>query len=73
MDRPVILRVLDGALLVHRFAEDVQHPPEDVISHGDRYRAARVLHIETATETIRGGHRHRTDDVVAEELLHLKG
>src|SRR5918997_444588 len=73
VDRPVVLRGLDRALLVHRLAEDVQHPPEDVISHGDGYGVARVVHVQAATEAIRGGHRHGADHIVAEELLDLEG
>jgi hypothetical protein len=71
--RPVVLRVLDRALLVHRLAEYVKHPPENVISHGDGYGVARVLHVDAATEAIRGSHRHGAHDVVAEELLDLEG
>jgi hypothetical protein len=72
VDRPVALRVLDRALLVHRVAEDVENSPEDLLAHGHRYRTARVLHVYAALQAVRRGHRHRADHVVAEELLDLE-
>src|SRR5215204_3511786 len=72
VNRPVVVRVLDRTLLVHRLAQHVHHAPEHVLADGHRYGAARVLSVDSALEAVRRGHRNRADHVIAEELLDLE-
>ena len=71
MDRPALLR-LDVSGVVDRLAEEVEDPAERVVSHRHRDRPAGVDHVVAALEAVSGVHRHRSNAVVAEVLLHLE-
>ena len=63
---------LHGALAVDRLADDVEEPPERVLSDGHRDRAAGVGHLHAASQAVGGLHRDGAHPVVPEVLLHLR-
>ena len=60
-----------GGLLVDRLADDVPDAAERDVSDRNRDRLPGVVDLEPTSQTVRGVHRHGSDAVVAEMLLHL--
>ena len=71
MDRPALRVGGRRRLLVDRIADDVPDPPERDVPDGDGDRLPRVVHLEAASKSVRGVHRHCPDAIVTEMLLHL--
>ena len=59
--------------IVDRLAEQIENPPQSLLAHGNRDRAAGVDGVHSAHEAVRGLHRHASYDVVAEHLRDLDG
>ena len=72
MDREVMLGG-DGALAVDRVAKDVEHATQGGLTDRDRDGGTGVVDRHAAGQAVRGGHRHRSDPVVAKVLLHFAG
>ena len=72
MDRPALDALRRVALLVDRIADDVPQATERRLADGDGDRPRGVDAHGAAGETVRRVHRHGTDAIVAEVLLHLR-
>src|SRR5436190_16192538 len=72
MNRVKLIR-LYGALLVHGFTRDIEHPPHDSLADGHRYRGAFIDNLQPALKPLCAGHRYGTHPVITEVLLDFKG
>ena len=68
MNRIVFLRG-DRSALIHRFADDVEHPSHDSRSDGHRDGLAGVDDVVAAFETFAGAHGDGAHPVITEMLL----
>jgi hypothetical protein len=71
VDRPALGVGGRGGFLVDGLADDVPDAAESDVPDGNRDRLPRVVDLEPARKTVGRVHRHSTDAVVAEMLLHL--
>ena len=72
MDAPEVARDLEVGL-VEALAEGVEHVALDLVTHGDRDRAAEVGDLLAADQAVGGLHRDGADQVVTQVLRDLQG
>ena len=62
----------DGAELVDRLADDVEHAAQRLLAHGHADGAAEVDGLHAANHAFGGFHGHGADAAFAEVLLHFE-